>query len=1379
MGNPATNSKTPVKIIPPRQRNDAHDGILLSPKSSSSLKEREKKPKIGKLFHRQDMAENDFDSNGEIFSVPLKDDDGRGRTRTLKQKQKQNLPNTDLGLDDEYEGNGEFEKDGPVAQTLHSYKLEEWMTSSEEDESSDMISEDYSREQQRESFIGIQQEGEDEGIINMTIVFGQRSDFSVGNEEDDDRDDWSSLSSYNSLTERGSGMNDILSEGEQGISYELCDLLGASHRTIGLAFDHKFYFSPARTPPTVSAAASPENQPQVLHTSQGPNHFAFVDELDGDHSENDGDVDDSKRKYDSKRSIEISPMRRKSPRKALGFSHSPQDKGSRKGRSKGRRVTPFWSPEHSPRVFDEAKPIKSFPDIETVDTGEIHGSQQEYRSSDDATKSPLIKKLNQEHESTFESRTWSSPKDGRSSHTMDSSPDDVFSPESQSRTFLPKIFRHGTDANVMHPSFKPSRDEIAVSQRRSSTHSSDVSSISTLYSDIQYDNGQRPAFVSDVEYSAPLVDKSELPTMKTKKSLNRKRSITPNSKLVTSQEERAHNNGLLDTLLSSSLESESTHRSLMDELDHTVASNRMRSISVGYDPFDDVSISRSSVARSVSRMSTDDCDDHSVMSEISADSIHRNVQVKRTTRKKKIKKEKATSNAEDVPGLAGSGNANVGGSCVSKKKKAQKKARPKKRGRKEDYQQNPGDSTHENKSNPGPELNCPANSNRKIDERIDAIFNNKDLIYSDLEKKLSAMSSETKTDIQDDIAREKAKSMRVKSKALLDPPVSEKCPTSLGLLDRSLSQHRSRSHSTSQDHSAQNLETLSEGRIRTMSIDSSGVDHKAQSTRMRGKKVIVVGGQSSESESLSAPKHEMTSIATGDHTTIFSERPYHTASMAKGAVSRTSNVGGSEHFLNGSSAVVSDSGSSISPTSLSNQRRRGRLRGEEEKKGISVARATTLPFEMKEKKQPSPSSFGTLRAKLSSADFHNRDRVSEASQSLDTKQSSENGDSSGDPLRDPPPKQSQLEEMKASKDQGKSTTKEGRDGKNTTAANVKDLKLQSTKWKTLKEDSCCSPLPKHAMASPTGSKKRSPKVPSGRTVDKDIEEALQRHNLGSAVSNYILGSAISTPNLKSKKDFKKSKRQLEKRRSTLEGLATNIPLATKERHIGNLNDTATEISRSLSTYGSNHSHEMRSAVEGNDNIGDKFCESKIERLRLEVKRKKKQMKQQISEMRSQTEEDILNMEKDFEYEKIALGQMLESFGDDSNPAERLKYLCSSKVARLHEEGKSLRKQIELLQSDVASEFALTSELVRESLDIQTKTKELIAEISRVELENARHASSVNALRIIHKSLSTLLEDDEARYQEDAKSFVSNFIPNLEETQYMPLKRRLREFDGRG
>jgi hypothetical protein len=295
------------------------------------------------------------------------------------------------------------------------------------------------------------------------------------------------------------------------------------------------------------------------------------------------------------------------------------------------------------------------------------------------------------------------------------------------------------------------------------------------------------------------------------------------------------------------------------------------------------------------------------------------------------------------------------------------------------------------------------------------------------------------------------------------------------------------------------------------------------------------------------------------------------------------------------------------------------------------------------------------------------------------------------------------------------------------------------------------PTQKGGRSTSTGSRSKPLKkgeMPSIESqLDLDIREALQRHNLGSTVSTLVLGSPLSC-NERSKKSVKKRNR-VEKQKNS-----DDFPCKIPPGLIESEDETCLDPSTSDIFITSNGITEpadepfiavaqMPSHGANSDRHSDQSS-TDMEKLRLEVKQTRKSTKQKILDLRSETEEEILNMEHQLEHQKMSLLSKLESLGVQSDPAEGIKYLRSNKVAKLHEEGKQLRKEIKRLEEEKLEQISLTNQLITESVDIQRQTTEIVSKIARAELQNMKHASAMNALRLAHSSTSTLLCKDPAK-----------------------------------
>jgi hypothetical protein len=286
------------------------------------------------------------------------------------------------------------------------------------------------------------------------------------------------------------------------------------------------------------------------------------------------------------------------------------------------------------------------------------------------------------------------------------------------------------------------------------------------------------------------------------------------------------------------------------------------------------------------------------------------------------------------------------------------------------------------------------------------------------------------------------------------------------------------------------------------------------------------------------------------------------------------------------------------------------------------------------------------------------------------------------------------------------------------------------------------------------SKSPSPRDKSPRpkkaesVVDKDVQEALKRHNIGSVVTNLVLGSPIEqtgdmgSPNAKSKKTVKKKIRPADKQKSreTVDIEAELAELVSR----GKETDDLVKLRNSAPLTKQVAVPSQLGEADVIAPTAKSHHDNNIESLRSHVKKMKKHTKQKIFEIKMQTEEDILNMENSSGHKKAALVEKLKSIGADADPTAGVKYLRTKKVGKLHEEGKSLRKEIKQLENDICEEAALTTNLIAESLEIQKNTQDVLGLIARAERQHAIYTNTVKALQTTHSSLSSLLDEGQAK-----------------------------------
>ena len=1283
-------------------------------------------------------------------------------------------------------------------------KDKKWMPSTEDDECSDMISIDYSRnhrdhnhqeeeeeeEDERQSDNGDNDDDDDDDddddnsstifqsqnsddeddiidvLINTTIEIRPQSMDGSGEYDFDDYDDYddnSSLSSFNSLDRR---TDDIDSDSEfPGRKHHHHNLLlehsERSDDTGGSQYDRNVLFSP-------------------FQQRQQQQHMKQIIQA-GKVKEDAEDEDQYKRFVPaSSRSLLSGP--RSTPKKRSSSSSRSLGEYDDVQSPLSQSKTPRRRGKRSPKKAKQrsSKTGKDPPSPQTSTTPlPLFAANGSYNFTfDDATPSPQDNQRrlmaagksnsymyfdginNQSRQESISPKrilqisTHSSEK--QDEHGDIPSSPELFSPESQGRTFLPKRFQsqikqkivpiplssHDEEVGQKELKFVDKESKFEIDDKDSVSVASTVDSSAIVRLGDLYEDGKRPAFISDIEYSQPLVDKSELPTTKTKKSLNRKKSTNQQQQQAQPQSQRklsvssvdsevaatdpkAQNSKLLKNILGVVHDDDSImydQSSLFGRDtsidDASVKSSRMKQ-------GDTVSLDRASATSETSLFPYSDSDDYSIMSEISADSIHRNVHVKRTNRKKKSKKGNKSiktgtsnnnNNNNNPNNSSNSNNDNNNNLNAKKKKKALKKARPKKRGRKSDYEgcEDTDEKDGQNQIDPE-EKKSEDTAPIEIEARIDAIFNNKDLIYSDIDKKLSMIASILKPEMEehavekpksvriksqtDESAMEKSKpkSSRIKSKTHQDQGETEKkadvSPNQEGLSNDIRQTGRSRSQSRPKTNPKQ--ATTSGCRLRSDSVDSTStagnsyVDHNPATTKMRAKK------------------------------TCFA--PFDPPAQ-----------------LNGKKFIDKETSHSLQD---SNYKKASRSSRSLDSRSLDLSPRRLNPTsENSSPKTRSRSKTATTRPK--------NDSIEKEDWTSDKKKGKDIGS----------PRSAKRKLDKASLVTADKAKEKKVETKNATVASKKEKKTESSLMQSPPKSSAAgmnfanfiSTFRRKESKSPSpGEKSPRPKKVEA-VVDKDVQEALKRHNLGSVVTNLVLGSPVEqtgsmgSPNAKSRKSLKKKIRSTDKQKSR--------ETVDIEAELAELVSRGKEIDDRIKTTGTSPLT-MQTPVHSQLGEADVIAptakshqDNNIESLRSHVKKMKKHTKQKIFDIKMQTEEDILNMENTSGHKKAALVEKLKSIGADTDPTAGVKYLRTKKVGKLHEEGKSLRKEIKQLENGICEEATLTTNLISESLEIQKNTQDVLGLIARAERQHAIYTNTVKALQTTHSSLSSLLDEEEAMFQ---------------------------------
>jgi hypothetical protein len=320
--------------------------------------------------------------------------------------------------------------------------------------------------------------------------------------------------------------------------------------------------------------------------------------------------------------------------------------------------------------------------------------------------------------------------------------------------------------------------------------------------------------------------------------------------------------------------------------------------------------------------------------------------------------------------------------------------------------------------------------------------------------------------------------------------------------------------------------------------------------------------------------------------------------------------------------------------------------------------------------------------------------------------------------------------------------------------------------------------PRTKSKSPRGrSTSKSPRRISISGVDDGIQEALMRHQLSPVISNAVLGiDLIESPPAFDFKESKDSKRKSRNDSQVPEmEISPGVEVVPKTTDTENVQEQDTNDAakhRSLKTEATNlfqlpttpYLEEDSIATPGAAIDEEAGSSTSLDHMRLHVSRMKKNVKKKIFDLKLRTVKEVLELEQIKDRQKESLVRKLESIGATTDPTEGIKFLCSIKVAALHSEGKDLRKEIKELEQVISEQVTLTNNLIKESLEIQKKTSVIVTEIRDAEFHKARYTSAVEALRGVHKSMSSLLSTEEIiPYNQ---TFVSNFVSTFDKKDCM-------------
>lgn len=889
------------------------------------------------------------------------------------------------------------------------------------------------------------------------------------------------------------------------------------------------------------------------------------------------------------------------------------------------------------------------------------------------------------------------------------SPASLMSQESNLQPFVPFSSRTNDVASVVQPPFYSKTDTGSMRREESTTNGSFADDQSTTAASEELQMGRTfdpsPLFVSNVEKIARLIDKSELPSKRSKKT-NRKRLQQEAAEL-----DQSGNNGnpsLAAFLSHESTNSESFIRNQTESSrsgcgTSTDPGERTEKISAVIGTSD--ALNENTVC-STGRGKDDDC---SVVSEDSRDSIL-DLDVKRTTRKKKKK---------------------------SSAKKKKKKLRPKKRGRKADYQlpeSEVGQKDHV------------TNSFLKfeVDDRIDAVFNNRELLYSEIDKRQAIWNAILKLD--EEAEPGKPKPTLVQSKAYAQNRRS-RSPSKRASRQRSRSPSRARQRGASQSKSRDYARSRSKSKDRSsgekmVAAGKRGKKQRVASVGMTKKSTKIENGLSTiENENSNSTKESYLSGAAESAGNELSPSNFATIKNGVSLTRKRSNSSNDSRIgiTPRNNAIIAHSSprSVKSPAQLI-PRFRALKRFQRKESLSNLIDGNTLRNNQE----------GLLAL---SQDATNVDAVSSGTRSR-----------SGGPKRRSSPKREEDFKQKTSTGLRRKFSKAKSDEFDVGVSSPSDKRSVSSV--------------KSASAKAVSPINKSPA--SSSTIGSDIEKVLKRNGVGTNASSLIFDSptpGASTSTAKSRKAAKKRPASLDKEKKTplLADDTRMSPQSTK----GDFSiDSTPRTTKSSSRKGTRKQQVIPPIVPNLDDVGRGDDDpNRLTDNRQLLRTRIKETKQALEQTQLIAKEEIVYMKQEAEHQRLSLLGHLEEMGASDNPAEALRFVNRTRVATLHAEGKDLRKEIRGLERDISDEVGQTHRLIEESKIIQDKTQATVKVIQGAERDHARHTSSLESLRHEHNVVSSLLHSVErANREAQNQEFMGNMVPStLREAEYLQLDQKLR------
>ena len=146
-----------------------------------------------------------------------------------------------------------------------------------------------------------------------------------------------------------------------------------------------------------------------------------------------------------------------------------------------------------------------------------------------------------------------------------------------------------------------------------------------------------------------------------------------------------------------------------------------------------------------------------------------------------------------------------------------------------------------------------------------------------------------------------------------------------------------------------------------------------------------------------------------------------------------------------------------------------------------------------------------------------------------------------------------------------------------------------------------------------------------------------------------------------------------------------------------------------------------SAESDEESVRDPVINDSLLRIRIE------RMKRKISDIRFRSQEEIRYMEQSFDARKADL--LIKQ--RDMDNYEAIAYLQTDTVHYLHEEAKTLKKQLKIYENKISDQISISVELTLESQKVQRKTNEILSVIKHHQQKYEKETSTLDHLNYVH------------------------------------------------